>query len=63
MLNNAADSAKHVWHSPPEGHEASINGMQLTALRAAADAGRVCQAWHRASRVEIPMPGIGGAEG
>ncbi len=24
---------------------------------------RVCQAWHRASRVKSPMPGIGGAEG
>ena len=24
---------------------------------------RVCQAWHRACRVQVPMPGIGGAEG
>jgi hypothetical protein len=24
---------------------------------------RVCQAWHRTRRVQVPMPGIGGAEG
>ena len=29
----------------------------------AADGQRVCQAWHRTSRVQVPMPGIGGAEG
>ena len=37
--------------------------MQRTALRAAADAGRVCQAWHRSSGVEVPVPGYRGAEG
>jgi hypothetical protein len=29
----------------------------------AADAGRVCQAWHRASEVKVLAPGIRGAEG
>ena len=29
----------------------------------AADPHRVCRAWHRASRVEVPIPGVSGAEG
>jgi len=32
-------------------------------LIAAADFRRVCRAWHRASRVEVPIPGVSGAEG
>jgi len=37
--------------------------MQRTALRAAVDAERVCRAWHRAYGVEVPVPGVRGAEG
>jgi hypothetical protein len=25
--------------------------------------GRVCQAWHRANGVQVPVPGLSGAEG
>ncbi len=31
--------------------------------RAAADPGRVCRAWHVTCGVEVPMPGVSGAEG
>jgi hypothetical protein len=41
----------------------SINSMQRTALCAAADAGRVCRAWHRTSEVKVLVPGVRGAEG
>ena len=34
------------------------NSMQRTALHAAADAERVCRAWHEASRVPVPTPGV-----
>ena len=37
--------------------------MQRTALRAAADAERVCRAWHVAYGVRVPVPGFRGAEG
>jgi hypothetical protein len=37
--------------------------MQRTALRAAADAERVCQAWHRTDEVKVLVPGVRGAEG
>jgi len=43
--------------------QAPNNSMQRTALRAAADAERVCQAWHRASEVKVLAPGDRGAEG
>ncbi len=29
----------------------------------AAELGRVCRTWHEASRVKVPAPGIGRAEG
>ena len=31
--------------------------------RRAPEPERACQAWHRTSRVQVPAPGIGGAEG
>jgi hypothetical protein len=33
------------------------------AVNRAAQLWRVCQAWHRAHGVEVPVPGIRGAEG
>jgi hypothetical protein len=39
------------------------NRLQRTALCAAADAGRVCRAWHRTCEVRVPTPGYRGAEG
>jgi hypothetical protein len=39
------------------------NSMQRTALRAAADAERVCRAWHEAREVEVLRPGCRRAEG
>ena len=42
----------------------SNNSMQTDGrFAAAADAERVCQAWHRSSGVEVPVPGNRGAEG
>jgi len=37
--------------------------LQRPALCAAAEPQRVCQAWHRSSGVEVPVPGNRGAEG
>jgi hypothetical protein len=39
------------------------NGKQRTALRAAADAERVCRAWHVTMSVEVRQPGFRRAEG
>jgi hypothetical protein len=39
------------------------NSMQRTALRAAADAERVCRAWHRTGEVKVLLPGVRRAEG
>src|SRR5215831_16039739 len=48
---------------PRLNQERRNHGMQRTARRAAADAERVCQAWHRTSEVQVLVPGIRGAEG
>jgi len=40
------------------------NSLQRTRKKPrAADFSRVCRAWHRTSGVEVPTPGISGAEG
>jgi hypothetical protein len=33
------------------------------SLAAAGQRGRVCQAWHRTNGVQVPVPGVSGAEG
>ena len=38
-------------------------GLEPTRYTARLSSGRVCQAWHRASGVEVPVPGSRGAEG
>jgi hypothetical protein len=42
---------------------ASNTAMHASANSAPRDLHRVCQAWHRACGVEVPTPGVRGAEG
>ena len=44
-------------------HNPSVKGTSCGKPQAAPYVEHVCQAWHRTNRVQVPMPGIGEAEG